>query len=85
METPGQQEKIGTPWIIAMIVLVVLLVLGAIFYARMGVRLDEPKKPASATVAPTAAADLAALAAWELNDGVTARWVELNTRRHTRV
>ena len=76
METPGQQDQIGTPWIIAIVALLALLVLGVILYARLSVRIDEPRKRSSAITAPAAS---------EFRDSIRTGRVELNTRWHTRV
>ena len=53
MDSFRDEERMGRVWIAAMIALVVLLVLGLIFYFRMSAPIREPK---SRTQAPPLAA-----------------------------
>jgi hypothetical protein len=42
MDRPRQDQQIGAPWIAAMVLLAILLVLGVLLYVRMSAPLHEP-------------------------------------------
>ena len=51
MERRGVDEQIGTPWVIAILALVALLVIGMALYFRMSVRIQRPGRRGAATPA----------------------------------
>jgi len=42
MDRPRQEQQIGAPWIAAMVLLAILLVLGVVLYLQMTAPLHEP-------------------------------------------
>lgn len=42
MEMRRDDEQLGTPWVIAILVLVALLIMGIVIYLRMSVRMRHP-------------------------------------------
>lgn len=74
MNTSHEQERVGTPWVIAILALLVLLVLGLVLYIRMGVRIEKQRRSelpgaAVATVSPqTTPLCIASKCEWVYNE-----------------